>query len=124
MSRRTERLNSLIRQEMSELLQRHVKDPRLSGFVTVTQVSVSQDLRHARVMVSVMGSEKEEDGVFVALATASGFLRKEMSKRLDLRHTPELSFHRDESISQGAQVLRLISQVATTETGEKGPGEC
>jgi len=124
MSRRTERLNSLIRQEMSELLQRHVKDPRLSGFVTVTQVSVSQDLRHARVMVSVMGSEKEEDGVFVALAAASGFLRKEMSKRLDLRHTPELSFHRDESISQGAQVLRLISQVATTETGEKGPGEC
>ncbi|OGO04086.1 MAG: ribosome-binding factor A [Chloroflexi bacterium RBG_13_54_8] len=124
MSRRIERLNSLIRQEMSELLQRHVKDPRLSGFVTVTQVSVSQDLRHARVMVSVMGSEKEEDGVFVALAAASGFLRKEMSKRLDLRHTPELSFHRDESISQGAQVLRLISQVATTETGEKGPGEC
>lgn len=124
MSRRIERVNSLIRQEMSELLQRQVKDPRLGGFITVTQVSTSGDLRHAKVFFSVMGSEDEKGEVLEALTAASGFLRKEMSSRLGLRRCPELSFHYDDSVDQGTQVLQLISQVAITETGAKGPSEC
>jgi len=124
MSRRTERVNSLIRQEMGELLQRGVKDPRLAAFVTVTQVSVSPDLRHARVLVSTIGSEDEKKNVLDGLACASGFLRREITTRLKMRRSPELSFHYDDSLNQGAQVLQLIDQVAVAETEEKGSSEC
>ena len=75
MSRRIERVNSLIRQEISQLLQREVKDPRLARFVTVTQVSTSPDLRYAKVLVSVMGSEEEKKEVLETLTAACGFLR-------------------------------------------------
>ena len=115
MSRRIERVNHLIREEISQLLQREVKDPRLSGFITVTQVSTSPDLSHAKVFISVMGEDKEKEEALLALANASGFFRRELSARLRLRRSPALSFHYDDSISQGAQVLQLISQVATQE---------
>ena len=123
MSRRIERLNHLMRQEISELFQRQVKDPRLGGFVTVTQVSASPDLRHAKVFISIIGNEEEKREALKALTIASGFLRKELSMRLRLRRSPELSFHYDDSIDQGAQVLQLISQVATSEAGGD-PSEC
>lgn len=119
MSRRTEKLNHFIQEEISELLQRHVKDPRLSGFVTVTGVSISSDLRYAKVFISIMGGEKEKGDAMEALANASGFLRKELGMRLRLRYNPELSFHRDNSIEQGAHILELISQVTSSENGEK-----
>jgi ribosome-binding factor A len=124
MSRRVERLNTLIRQEISELLKRVVKDPRLGGFVTVTRVSTSPDLRHAKVLVSVIGSEEEERQVLQTLTAAAGFLRRELSGRLRLRRTPELTFHYDDSIEQGAQVLQLINQVTATQTAENEPSEC
>jgi ribosome-binding factor A len=119
MSRRTERLNHLIQEEISQLLQRQVKDPRLGGFISVTEVSTSPDLRHAKVFVSVMGSEEEKRETLEALASASGFLRKELDMRLRLRRSPELSFHRDDSIEQGAHILELISQVTNPENREK-----
>ena len=120
MSRRLERVNHLIREEISELLQREVKDPRLGGFVTVTGVSTSSDLSHAKVYVSVMGEEEEKKEVLEALAIASGFLRKELSTRLRMRRSPELSFHRDNSIDQGSHVLQLINQVTNPENRENG----
>jgi len=123
MSRRIERVNSLIRREISELLQRQVKDPRLGGFVTVTQVSTSADLRHAKIFISIIGSEEEKKEALEALAIASGFLRKELSMRLRLRCSPELSFHYDDSIDQGVHILQLINQIATGVTGGKGESE-
>jgi len=123
MSRRVERVNSLIRQEICELLQRQVKDPRLGGLITVSRVSTSADFRHAKVYVSVIGTREEADEVLVAFTKASGFLRKEISRRVDLRRIPELSFHYDDSIGQGAQVLELISRVASTQAGSEGPRE-
>jgi len=111
MSRRTEKLNHLLRKEISELLQREVKDPRLEGFITITQVSTSPDLCYAKVFVSVIGNEEEKGETFKALTGASGFLRRELSRRLTLRRVPELSFHRDDSIAKGAQVLQLIKTV-------------
>lgn len=118
MSRRIERLNHLIQEEISELLQRQVKDPRLGGFVTVTGVSVSSDLRHAKIFISIMGSEEEKVEAMEALTNASGFLRKELGTRLRLRYNPELSFHRDDSIEHGSHILELISRVTGSE-GEK-----
>jgi ribosome-binding factor A len=124
MSRRIERVNNLIRQEISELLQRQVKDPRLGGFVTVTQVSTSPDLRHAKIFISIMGNDEEKEEALEAFAVASGFLRKELGARLRLRRSPELSFHYDNSIDQGTHVLQLISQIATGVTGGEGESEC
>ncbi len=124
MSRRIERVNNLIRQEISELLQRQVKDPRLGGFVTVTQVSTSPDLRHAKIFISIIGTEEEKEEALEAFAVASGFLRKELGARLRLRRSPELSFHYDDSIDQGTHVLQLISQIATDVTGGEGESEC
>ena len=123
MTRRIERVNSTIRQEITELLQREIKDPRLGGLVTVTQVDTSRDLRHAKVLVSIIGSEDEKKRVLDAFASASGFLRKEISRHLGLRRIPELSFEYDSSISKGARVLQLINQVAVTEPEAKGPSE-
>ncbi len=123
MKRRIERLNHLIREEISDLLQRQVKDPRLGGFITVTRVSTSPDLRHAKIFISIIGNEDEKKECLKGLAAASGFLRRELGLRLTQRRTPELSFHYDDSIDQGAHVLQLITQVAN-EAGERGKSGC
>ena len=112
MTRRIQRVNNLIRHEISDLLQRQVKDPRLGNFVAVTEVSISPDMKHARIFVSHMGSEEERRETLSVLASASGFLRRELAKRLRLRHIPELSFQWDDSIERGARLLELIDQVA------------
>ena len=98
MAHRIERVNSLIRQEISQLLQRQVRDPRLGNFIAVTEVSTSADLKFAKVFVSRIGSEKEKQETLSALASASGFFRRELAKRLKLRFIPILSFRWDDSI--------------------------
>lgn len=113
MKRRIERVNNLIRQEISELLQRQVKDPRLGSFITVTQVSISPDLRQAKIFVSRIGSEREKQETLNVLAAASGFFRSELTRRLRLRRIPELSFHWDDSIERGNHLLQLIDQVSS-----------
>ncbi len=112
MSHRIERVNHLIRQEISQLLQNEVKDPRLSRMVSITEVDTSNDLKYARVFVSCICSEEEKKEILSALAAASGFLHGELTKRLTLRHIPELSFHWDNSIEHGAYILELIDRVA------------
>ena len=111
MARRIKRVNALIRQEISELLQRQVKDPRLGTFVAVTEVSTSADLKYARIFVSGMCSQSEKEETISALTSASGFLRRELAGRLRLRHIPELSFEWDNSIEQGAHLQELIDRV-------------
>ena len=115
MTHRIERVNSLIRQEISELLQRQVKDPRLGNFVTVTEVMTAPDMKHARVLVSRLcdpeNEAKEKEEVLLALASASPFLRRELGKNLRLRHIPELTFEWDSTIEQGDHLLSLINQV-------------
>jgi ribosome-binding factor A len=123
MSRRTERLNHLLRQEITELLQREAKDPRLSAMVSVTRVSVSSDLRYAKVFISVLGTEEEKKGVLAGLHAASGFLRRGLSSRLSIRYTPELSFSYDDTMEQAGKVLQLIQQVSSSEAETQESGE-
>ncbi len=123
MTWRIERINHLIREALSELLQREVKDPRLSGFVTVTEVDTSTDLKYARVFISVLGDEEEKRKALEGLSSASGFFRRELATRLRLRHIPELSFRRDDSIEHGAQVLKLIKEVSAQEKEKPRPSE-
>ena len=112
MSHRIERVNSLIRQEISELLQRQVKDPRLGNFIAVTEVSTTSDLKHARVFISYIGTEEEKQETLKVLTSASGFLYRELAKRLKMRIVPELSFHWDNSIEHGDRLLQIMDGIA------------
>ncbi len=116
MAHRIERVNSLIRQEISELLQHQVKDPRLGNFIAVTEVATSADLKYAKVFVSRIGNEEEKQEVLSALASASGFFRRELANRLKLRYIPALSFHWDDSIERGDHLSRLIDGVTQRKT--------
>lgn len=116
MTRRTDRVNELLRSDISEILRRDVRDPRLGLLFSVTEVSVSPDLKHARVYISVMGSDEEKDQAFRALKAAAPFVRHELRRRLtSLRYTPELSFLRDDSIERGARLSALINEVTGQE---------
>ncbi len=117
MSHRLERLNSLLRQELSDLLRLQVKDPRLSGMISITEVSIAPDLKYARVFVSSLGGVAEKEKVLRSLSSAAGFLRSELSKNLRMRYTPELDFHWDESIEHGARILELLDQVNPSDRG-------
>ena len=115
MAHRIERVNSLIRQEISQLLQRQVKDPRLGNFITVTEVATSADLKYAKVFISCIGNEEEKQETLSVLASASGFFRRELAKRLKLRYTPVLSFQWDDSIERGDYLSQLIDEVTLEE---------
>ena len=115
MTRRTERINSIIQQEISELLRKQVNDPRLTNLISITGVSTSPDLRHTKVFISALGDKINKDEILQGFTAASGFLRRQLANRLKLRHMPELSFHFDDSIELGAEVLRLIGQVASSD---------
>jgi len=119
MTRRVQRLNNLIRQEISELLQRQVKDPRLGSFIAVTEVSISPDLRYAKIFVSHIGNEEEKQETMSTLASASGFFRRELAKRLRVRRIPELIFQWDDTIERGAHLLELIDQITAESPPER-----
>jgi ribosome-binding factor A len=110
MSQRTDRLDSQIRQELMDLMQREMQDPRV-GFATVTRVETARDLGHARVFVSVYGSDEEQARSLSALRDATPWLRRRLGERLQLRHVPELSVRRDLSIESGDRVLRILREL-------------
>lgn len=111
MTRRTQRLNDLIREELSQLLLHHVRDPRLSGVITVTSVEVAADLSLAKVFISALGGEEEKARTMEGIASATGYLRREMAQRITLRRMPRLEFLRDDSIQEGVETLHLIQKV-------------
>ncbi len=110
-SRRILRLNGLIREELADLLRREMRDPRLSGLITITDVETTADLATSRVYFSVLGSEEETAEALRALRRASGYLRRELGNRLRLRQTPALDFRLDPSIARGARVLELLQEI-------------
>ena len=118
MTRRAERVSNLIRQEISELLQIQVNDPRLKSFISVTRVITTDDLRQSKVYVSVLGDVDKKDEVLKGFRAASNYLRRELAGRLFLRRVPELTFYSDDSIEDGARILNLIDRV-TAEDEEK-----
>ncbi len=110
MTRRTERINELLREEIAELVRREVKDPRMGGLISILEVQVSPDLKNAKVYVSVLGSDEEKDSTFVALAAAAHFIQRQLGKRLTIRRTPELSFVADDSLQEGARIDTLLNE--------------
>ena len=110
MSQRTDRLDSQIRQELMELLQREMKDPRV-GFATITRVETARDLGSAKVWVSVLGSHDEQQAAVRALTDAAPWLRRQLGDRLTIRHVPQLVIRHDDSIEAGDRVLRLLKEL-------------
>jgi ribosome-binding factor A len=110
-SHRIERINAQIQREISELIQQHLRDPRLGEFLAVTEVSTAPDLKTCKIFVSSIGGQQEEDKTMKALSSASGFLRTALAKRIKMRITPELHFVWDNSIEHGDRILRLIDKV-------------
>jgi ribosome-binding factor A len=119
---RQEKLGELIAAELSELLRNHVKDPRV-GFASITHVEVSGDLRHAKVFVSVMGTEEEKAATMKGLKNAAGYLRHELATRIVLRYMPEINFKLDTSIEEGARILDLINKVEAEERAKARASE-
>jgi len=111
MTRRIERVNELIKEELAALLQREIQDPRMSAMTSITAVDTSPDLRNATVRVSILGSEDDVQQTMAALRHAAGFLRRELAGRIRLRYVPELSFKLDTSIEKGARVLELLKEI-------------
>jgi len=108
--RRTERLGHQIRNELADLISRHVKDPRI-GFATITRVELSADLHHARVFVSVLGNAEEQENNIAGLASAAGFLRHEIGRRLALRRAPDLLFTLDHGAEAGERIEAILNEI-------------
>lgn len=107
---RSQRVAEEMKREIAQILRDEVKDPRI-GFVTITRVEVTRDLRYAKVFVSVFGEEMEKEQSLKALNNASGFVRREIGRRIKLRYTPEILFSFDQSIEHGVKISQLITKV-------------
>lgn len=110
-SRRPDRVSAAIREVIATFLNEGVKDPRIVGLVTVTGVDITRDLRHAKVFVSVMGSEAERSATMDGLASVAGHLRAHVGRALRLRVAPDIAFRLDESIAHAARIETLLAQI-------------
>jgi ribosome-binding factor A len=114
MSHRANRVGEQMKKELSDIIGRKIKDPRI-GFVTVTDVEVTGDLQQAKVFISVLGDEEQRENTLKGLAKAKGFIRSEIGNRIRLRKTPEIIFEWDESIDYGHRIDTLLNQLHTDE---------
>ena len=117
--KRLERVSQLIKEEISRVLQRELKDPRL-GFVTVTEVEVTKDLRLAKVYVSILGSEDKWKASLAALESARGFIHNWLRHHLSLRVTPSLDFRPDRSMAHAAQIQELLAELKSQDAPSDG----
>jgi ribosome-binding factor A len=111
-SQRTDRVDELLRQEIGSIVTRDVADPRV-GFATITSVETTQDLRHAKVWVSVIGQPAERDAAVAALQHAMPFIRHELGKTLRIKRIPDLHVHLDDTAERGTRILRLLADIET-----------
>ncbi|WML43744.1 30S ribosome-binding factor RbfA [Neobacillus sp. PS3-40] len=114
MSHRANRVGEQMKKELSEIIGRKIKDPRI-GFVTVTDVQVTGDLQQAKVYISVLGDDEQKENTLKGLAKAKGFIRTELGQRIRLRKTPEIIFEFDETIGYGNRINSILHQLQNEE---------
>ena len=102
-----------VREEIATFLAESAKDPRIIGFVTVTGVEITPDLRHAKVFVSVMGSDSEKEATFQGLDSTASHLRSRVGRSLRLRVAPEIQFREDDSVARAARIESLLADITT-----------
>jgi ribosome-binding factor A len=113
-ARRRQQVGSILREELSGIIQRELKDPRL-GFVSILRVDISPDMSFARVYVSVFGSQEEQEATIEALEHASGFIRRQLAPRLTLRTIPRLRFILDRSMEHAENISRILAEIEEDE---------
>ena len=112
-SRRVSRVASLIQQEVSQMVLHEIKDDRVgAGMVSVTDVDVSGDLQHAKIYVSIYGTDEARAETMAGLKSATGFVRRELGHRIRLRRTPEVIFIEDRGLERGDRMLALLNQLS------------
>jgi ribosome-binding factor A len=112
-SRRVSRVGALIQEEVSQMVLHEIKDDRVgAGMVSITLVDVSGDLQHAKIYVSIYGTDEAREETMAGLKSATGFVRRELGKRLRLRRTPEIIFIEDRGIERGDRILTLLTQLS------------
>lgn len=109
---RTDRLNSLLKEVISEVIKREVRNPHISELVTVTRVQISKDLRHAKVYISVIGTDQEKKETLEALTSAAGFIAVQSSHQVVMRYFPELSFRLDDSVDKHMRIEELLGKIS------------
>lgn len=120
--KRINRLNSLLKEVISDVIRKEIKNPNLSRLITVTKVDIAKDLRQAKVYISVIGEKKNKEEALSILQSASGFISVCASKQVVMRYFPKLSFLLDESLDAHMHVEKLIGQIKSErETREQGP---
>ena len=122
-SRRTERINVILRRYISEIISRDMKDPRLASLITIITVTVSKDIRHARVFTSVMGDSNESAQTVETLNSASGFIRQNLMPKLRTKNVPHLKFVLDDSIQKGNHLLGKIDTVINEDSQSEGASQ-
>ena len=115
--KRSQRVQELLLEEISKLVQSELKDPRI-GFTTITKVEVSDNLKHAKIFVSVMGSEQEKIDTLGGLINAKGFIRNALGKNLYLRYLPELEFRRDDNADHVEKISRILNVLHSESGGQ------
>jgi ribosome-binding factor A len=118
MTQRTDRIDELFRQEIGEILAREVDDPRI-GFATITDVETTPDLRHAKVLVSVIGKPDERKATINAMGRKMPFVRHELGKRLRLKRIPEFHLELDETLERGTRILHLLDELEAGHSPEE-----
>ena len=118
--RRVERVNGLLRQEISNLVASQVNDPRLNGIITITQVRTAPDLRNARVYVSVMGRESVRQEALAGIQSSASYLRRELRNRVSLRYIPFLRFVLDDAMIEADRLMRIIDDLPASEAAGDG----
>ncbi len=119
-NRRVSRVAALIQEEISQMVIHEIKDDRVgAGMVSVTYVDVSGDLQHAKIYVSIYGTDEARAETMAGLKSATGYVRRELGKRVRLRRTPEILFVEDRGIERGSQVLTLINQLNQEREGKE-----
>jgi ribosome-binding factor A len=108
---RTDRLNSLLQEVISEVIQRDVRNPKVTSLVSVTKVDISKDLHNAKVYISVIGSNEEKKQTLAALISAAGFISVQASKKVVMRYFPHLTFYLDSSVDEHLRIDTLLNEI-------------
>jgi ribosome-binding factor A len=120
MKQRTDRLNSLLKEVISEVVMRDVRDPRLAKFVTITGVDITKDLHHAKVLVSVIGTDLEKEQTIIALQAAASFIAITSSKKVVMRYFPVLTFKLDDSVDKHLRIDTLLEKIQNEQKTRDG----
>lgn len=112
------RVNEEFKRQISYIVQNELRDPRIDTMISVTSVEVSKDLKYAKVFVSIFGNDESKNTAFEILKSSSGFVRKELSQKVNMRYTPEVVFKMDDSIEHGMHIDSIINKIKEKDKNE------